>query len=161
MQIQISNYQLKIYLSKLEKRTGICSQSYKNSDKHCLLWDFDNAELEDIKLILTGIQFMYNLPEIRIVKSSANKYHAYCFCARSFREVINILSATPQIDMSYLRLGTARGYFTLRISERDSTKFELVDILKSGFIDEISPLDITVNEYLTSNRGQNDGKEER
>lgn len=157
MQIQIAKYQLRIYLSKLEKRAGICSQSYNKPDKHCLLWDFDNAELEDIKLTLIGIQFIYNLPEIRIIKSSANKYHAYCFCARSLRNVINILSATPQIDMEYLRLGIVRGYFTLRISERNDSEFGLVDILKTGFIDEMSPLDVTVNEYLTSNRGQFNG----
>ena len=154
MQIQISNYRLKIYFSKLEKRTGICSRSFNDLDKHCLLWDFDNADLKDIKLTLIGLQFIYHLPDIFIIKSSLSKYHAYCFASRSFLDVINILSATPQIDMDYLRLGVVRGYFTLRISERNGEKFELVDILKNNnYSDEISPLDITVNEYLTSNKG--------
>lgn len=158
MNLEIGKYSVKIYISKLEKRTGICSQVYEVEDKHILLWDFDNSELSQIIHDLENLQLVYRLPRILIIESSPNKYHAYCFVARSFREIINILSATPEIDMSYLRLGIVRGYFTLRISNRPRGNFSLIKTLPSIWANEVSHNDITINEYMTSNRGQHNAK---
>jgi hypothetical protein len=147
-------WQLKVYFNRQEKRTGICSQQFNNPDKHCLLWDFDNIDLNTIIHSLRYLQVNYDLPDVWIIQSSPERYHAYCFTARPFREIIHILSATPEIDMAYLRLGIVRGYYTLRITPRkDSPEFKLVKVLVSTYKNEMTPLDATINEYWTSNKG--------
>lgn len=148
------NFQLRVYFSKQEKREGVCSKIFDKKDEHILLWDFDNIDLFSITNSLEITQQFYNLPTIYVVRTSLNRYHAYCFTARSFRRTVHILSSVPEIDVEYLRLGIVRGYFTLRISERKNETFELAAILKSEFPDETNPLDVTTNEYWTNNRGQ-------
>ena len=147
------NYQLRLYLSRLEKREGVCSKVYQEKDSHIVLWDFDNISLPKIVKSLTKKQLQYKLPNIYIVTSSPNCFHAYCFASRSFREVIHILSDTPEIDTEYLRLGMIRGYYTLRISPRKSDKFKTVRVLTSVVSKEVNPLDVSINEYMTTNKG--------
>lgn len=158
MSVEIGNIKFGIYISRIEKRTGICSRVYEDNNQHILLWDFDNSDLITIKHSLRNSQIAFSLPTIYIIESSPKKYHAYCFASRSFRETIMILATVPEIDMEYLRLGVARGYFTLRISPRKNEQFKPALTLYSNNQNEISPLDITVNEYLTSNRGQHNEK---
>lgn len=151
----LNKMQLRFYVAKLQRRVGVCSQQYKKQDKHMLLWDFDNVSLDEIINALKKVQQNYYLPSIFVIKSSLVSYHAYCFTARTFQETINILSATPTIDMAYLKLGIVRGYFTLRITPRvDEPDFKLVNTLTSGFINEMSPDAMTINEYFTSNIGE-------
>ena len=156
------NYQLRIYCSQREEREGVASKIFKEEDKHILLWDFDNIklniELADIMATLINMQTQYNLPTIYVVSSSPTNYHAYCFTARSFREVIHIISATPQIDVRYLRLGMIRGYYTLRISPRKNDNFQLIEILESNLPDEVNPLDVSVSKYMTINKGGKNAK---
>ena len=147
------SYQLRLYFSRLEKREGICSKVYKEDDKHILLWDFDDVRLPKIIKSLTAKQIQYKLPIIYIVTSSPKRFHAYCFASRTFREVIHIISGTPEIDTKYLRLGMIRGYYTLRISSRTTDDFILIKTLSSSVLDEVNPLDISINEYMTINKG--------
>lgn len=147
------NYQLRVYFSRLEKRQGVGSQVFNGGDKHILLWDFDNKKLSSVIGSLLTLQQHYKLPSIYIISTSINRYHAYSFTARSFREVIHILSDTPEIDVAYLRLGVARGYYTLRVSKRKGENFRLVKILTSVLPDEVNPLDVSISEYLTLNKG--------
>ena len=160
MKINIGKTQFRFYVSMLEKRVGVCSQKYDNPLEHIVLWDFDRFELLEIATSLKYIQTKYKLPNIMIVQSSSKgSYHAYSFTARTLREVIIILSDTPQIDMTYLRLGMVRGYYTLRITPRKKdSKFRIVKVLWSKYPDEISPLDVTTNKYLTSNKGGHNAK---
>ena len=148
------NYQLRLYFSRLEKREGVASKVYGIDDKHILLWDFDDIKLSIIKKSLRFMQIWYKLPTIYIISSSPNRYHAYCFASRTFREVINILSATPEIDIKYLRLGMVRGYYTLRISSRKNDNIALVHKLTSSIKPEVNPLDISISEYMTINKGE-------
>ena len=147
------SYQLRIYSSRLEKRVGICSKVFKEDDKHILLWDFDNVRLSKIIKSLTAKQIQYKLPTIYIITSSPKRFHAYCFASRTFREVINIISGTPEIDIKYLRLGMVRGYYTLRISSRTNDDFILIKTLSTSVMDEVNPPDISINDYLTINKG--------
>lgn len=144
--------QLRVYASRLAKRTGACSKIPERLDEHILMWDFDDVSLADVIMSLKFIQGHYTLPPIYIIETSPNRFHAYSFVAMSFRLVAMILLATPFIDEKYVRLGVARGYFTLRISERQDEQFRLARILGSD-IPEVNPKLITMNEYLTSNRG--------
>ena len=154
MRIRIGKFQIRVYASILEKRVGICSQNYDKTDKHILLWDFDYLKLKDIIKSLKIVQETYCLPIIYIIKSSPDSYHAYSFTARTFRETITILSATTTLDITYLRMGIVRGYFTLRISPRkNESMFKLVKKIWSIYPDEAKYNDMTINEYLTSNKG--------
>lgn len=155
MIVRISRLQLRMYISILEKRTGINSQQYDNSDKHTLLWDFDRVSLSKITKSLMLLQRKYKLPNIMIIQSSVKgSFHAYCFTARTFREVIHILSDTPEIDITYLRLGMVRGYFTLRITPRkNEPNFKVVRTLMSVYPNETNINSMTINEYLTNNKG--------
>ena len=155
MKVNIGKLQFRFYVSMLEKRTGVCSQKYGSPFEHMVLWDFDRFELSEIIISLRHIQKKYKLPNIMIVQSSSKgSYHAYSFTARPLREVITVLSDTPEVDMTYLRLGMVRGYYTLRITPRkNDVSFRIVKMLWSKYPDEISPLDVTTNEYLTSNKG--------
>lgn len=141
-------------MSRLEKRVGICSQQFSNPEKHMLLWDFDYQPLSKIIYALLDVQEHYRLPEIYVIQSSPDSYHAYCFVLRDFIEIIHILSATPIIDITYLRLGMVRGYYTLRITSRpNEPKFSLVVKLPSKHKNEVQATDLTINEYFTSNLG--------
>ncbi len=156
MRIKFGLWELRLYGSKLEKRIGICSVTDIDREKHALLFDFDETELSIIVNYLTALITKYNLPSIYVFESSPNNYHAYSFCGRSFREVVHILTDVPNIDMKYVSMGIVRGYFTLRISPRgnDLFGFQLVAVLPSMKENEINPLDLTVNAYLTSNKGK-------
>lgn len=153
MNIRIGKIQASFYVKRLEKRTGICSQKETREDKHILLWDFDNKDLGRIMASLTRLLLRYQLPNIYIIESSPQRYHAYSFTARTFRETIHILSDTPEIDLEYLRLGMVRGYYTLRITPRQNDIFKTVKVLASIHKDEIRYDELTINEYLTTNKG--------
>ena len=154
MIVRIGKLQLRLYASILEQRTGVCSQNYSNLSEHCLLWDFDYSKADDIYKSLKVVQKQYSLPSIYLIQSSQDSYHAYCLVAKTFREVIAILSATPEIDLTYLKLGIVRGYFTLRITPRkNEPNFRIYKILPSVYKNEMMFEDLTINEYLTSNKG--------
>lgn len=153
MRVRILNFELALYFNILESRTGVCSGKADGSDRHMLLFDFDNANLASIAKSLEKLQATYKLPNIYIVQSSPLNYHGYCFSNRSFRETIMLLSSVPEIDEKYLRLGIVRGYYTLRISQRAGEIFKTVLTLESMFPREMETGEMTVNEYLTSNKG--------
>lgn len=152
----IKKYQLRIYLSQVEKRNGVCSKIF-NEDSHILLWDFDHIRIDRLIRSLTYIQSKYELSTIYILKTSISGYHAYCFTKKSLREAIHILSDTAGIDDAYLRLGMVRGYYTLRFSSRRDGKPKLIKALQSDIPANASPLDVTINEYYTSNKGVKNG----
>ena len=153
MILRIGNFQFRLYMSILEKRIGVCSQKATTEDKHILLWDFDNSKISKINKTLKRLSIKHKLPTIYVISSSPYSYHAYCFTSRPFRETIHILSDTPELDENYFRLGIVRGYFTLRITPRKDEYFKMVKIIKSIYKDEMARNDVTINEYLTSNKG--------
>lgn len=157
MIIRVKNFQLRCYFSRLEKRNGLCSQIY-GTNKHILLWDFDHVSLKKLCENLSFLQYKYELPKIYILKTSISGYHAYCFKSYDLKDVIHILSDTIDIDDTYLRLGMVRGYYTLRFSGRQDGKPKLVKILESNFPESVSPIDITINEYYTNNKGVKNAK---
>lgn len=160
MKINIGKLQLRMYASILEKRTGVCSQKSDKTDKHLLLWDFDRVSISQIVMSLINIQQIYKLPSIVIIQSSPKgSYHAYSFTARPFRDIIKILADTPEVDLTYLRLGAVRGYYTLRITPRKHDPiFHIVEVLVSKYSDEMTHDDMTINQYLTNNKGVRNAK---
>lgn len=146
-------FELNCYINRRYKRTGICSQKFDEQGKHMILWDFDDANIDDIINGLVGVQWAFLLPTIYIIESSENHYHAYCFAKRELKEIIGILSTTPNICEDYLRLGMVRGYYTLRISRRKNENFELVKVLSSEYPREMLPNEVTLSNYITYNGG--------
>lgn len=158
MRLRVKNLNLnlhfRVYFKRTHKRTGIHSINFEDRKSHILLWDFDdNGSFGDIIKDLQIIQEVYLLPDIYIIKSSPKKFHAYCFAKRNFKQVLHILSASKYIDDLFLRLGCARGYFTLRISKRTYNDLKLVARLDGFVPDEMSPLDISAGEFYTTNGG--------
>lgn len=157
MQIDIMK-KYRVYFRKpvaiypIAKRTGVCSKNYE-TDKHILLWDFDDTNFDFVELELNRLMRKYELPQIYILQSSENHYHAYCFASRTFQQVIHILSETKSLDFEYLRLGIVRGYYTLRFSDKENSKMRLMETLPSSFLEEMSMDDVTINEYFTTNIG--------
>lgn len=150
--------ELNCYINKRYRRTGICSQKFDEQNKHMLLWDFDDVGINDIINSLISIQWAFLLPDIYVIESSKNHYHAYCFAKRTLKEAINILSLTSYVCEDYLRLGMIRGYYTLRISLRQGEQFKLVKKLLSKYPDEILPDEITLSDYITYNGGNKNAK---
>lgn len=147
-------YELNCYINRRYKRTGVCSQKFDEQDKHILLWDFDNADIDKITFDLKKIQREYYLPTIYVIESSENHYHAYCFASRTFVETINIISSTLCVCENFLRLGMIRGYYTLRISLRQGEQFKLIKKIHSEYPDEILPSEVTLSDYITYNGGR-------
>lgn len=136
------------------RRLGVNSNSFREPDRHMIIWDFDSVDdLRDCIDNLKMIQSTYDLPTIYLVESSVRKYHAYCFAKRTFKELLHILSGTPMICEDYLRIGAIRGYYTLRISEREGEQFRLVTTLASDIEPEMLPSECSLSDYLTYNKG--------
>ena len=129
--------------------------NYEGRDKHALFWDFDDAgNLESVCNDLLYVQEKYQLPSIYIVESSEGKYHAYCFTARPFKETIHIISDSKLVDEMFLRLGCARGYWTLRINKRTERDLIPILILASSIDAEQSPISLSISDFITSNKGE-------
>lgn len=93
--------------------------SYLGNDMHILLWDFDHNELEEVKQALKVVQTRYFLSDIHIAQTKPDGgYHAYCFTAVDWQRAIEVLAATPHVDMKYLKWSMFRGRFTLRVGEK-------------------------------------------
>ena len=147
-------YELNCYLNRQYWREGIDSQKDDNSDNHIIIWDFDNANPSSIATSLEIIQKRYCLPTIYILESSIKHYHAYCFASRSLKDDIHIISDTPFVCETFLRLGMVRGYYTLRISQRSSEDFKLRETLVSDWPNEMLSNETTLSKYITYNGGK-------
>jgi len=122
-------FRLVCQLRKVEHVTGVNSQIEPGT--HFLMWDFDDTPLPVVVESLKFVQKSFDLPEINILKTKENGYHAYCFRKSSFVEARGIIAFTPNIDRHYLAAGAGRGYFTLRFTDVKGRQFEPVGSLPS------------------------------
>lgn len=141
-------------ISIQRKVIGVNSQIL-NSDKHILLWDFDNISLSKVKKSLKKVQDEFALSNIYILKTSESSYHAYCFTAVSFPLAMYILASTPNIDQVFFKLGVMRGFWTLRISDRKGKKKEItqVAVLKSNIPEDVKPEQVATVSYYWTRKG--------
>lgn len=136
-------------IAKMEKMVGISSQ-IGDSDKHIVMWDFDEVSLDVIKSQLLRIQDIMSLPKIRILATSKNSYHAYCFTSLSWIHAYFICSEAPSVDKTWLNLSLARGHFVLRISAKHGYPIKYVTDLPSDIDDYVSQQDIRHVEHYWS-----------
>jgi hypothetical protein len=139
IRFNLGDIHIYIGISRQVKVEGICSR-LKDSDKHILMWDFDDTMLDHVEQALRQVQRLYALPNIYIVNTGIEGYyHAYCFQAHTWHETIAILSQTPHLDEVYFKIGVVRGYFTLRVSAKKDRQFKLVKTLESDDIANVEP----------------------
>jgi len=86
---------------------------------HILMWDWDNATLNQIIKWLTPIQWFYELPNIYILNTGKpNSYIAYCFKRLDFLSVCSVIASTPGICYNFFKWGVFRKRFTLRVGAK-------------------------------------------
>jgi len=144
MEIRVVKYGFRFYfrmvcqLKRVTHVTGINSEYLPG--KHFLMWDFDDTELETVIEDLLLVQYLFQLPNIAILKTKDKGYHAYCFKSCDMNLARSIIGMTPHVDNHYLAAGTGRGYFTLRfLGGREP---EHVMILPSDVPDDLVAEDI-------------------
>jgi hypothetical protein len=112
----------------------IGANSQLGKDEHILMWDFDGQNYKVIKKELGRMQYVYDLPEIRIFKTSKGKhYQAWCYKRTSWWNAKRIIANTTGVDEGFYRFGVFRGHFTLRTSSKNGQKIKLVATLPSHF----------------------------
>lgn len=132
---------LSLDIKRVEHVTGV--NSNVDQETHFLMWDFDDQDIQVVKLSLMSVQQAFNLPSIIILETGKeNCYHAYCFKACTWLEARTILSATPNIDNQYLAIGITRGYFTLRFTDLQARKIKYIDTLESKVESDLSYNDV-------------------
>jgi len=129
-------FKLAFQLKKVVIVDGVNSQI--DPDTHFLMWDFDDIELPLVVIYLFKVQRRFRLPEISILKTKENGYHAYCFKACTFEKARGIIAFTPGVDKNFLAIGIGRGYFTLRFSDVKGRGFQHVCKLSSKIKADIS-----------------------
>lgn len=115
--LDIGSLRFTFSFTPLIKVVGV--NSYVGDDQHILMWDFDHNTLEEVKQALRVVQTRYFLSDIIIAQTGRTRgYHAYCFTAVDWRRGVEIMAATPCVDMKYLKWCLFRGRFTLRVGEK-------------------------------------------
>lgn len=127
--------------SPIIKIVGV--NSYVGDGQHILMWDFDDNTLEEIKEALKVVQTRYFLSDIHICSTGkVNGYHAYCFTTVDWRRAIEIIAATPCVDMKYLKWCLFRGRLTLRVGEKMGRKSYCVATLEGYQLPDVTIKDL-------------------
>jgi len=96
------------------------------------MWDFDETNLDKVAKALRYAQHYHTLSAIYILETKADtNFIAYCFTARSFKEVCLIIADTPFVDWNFFKYGVYRGRFTLRVTAKNGRIPRLVKVLES------------------------------
>ena len=131
-----------IGLSRSVKANGVCSDV--GDGKHILMWDFDNVPGGDVVYALSEVQEKHRLSSIYLINTGLPRYyHAYCFTAREWPQVLYILADTKFLDQIYFKIGVVRGFFTLRYSKKEGRQFRQETVLTSTIPQDIDPFQLT------------------
>ena len=139
--ITIKDWRLTFTCAKIAKVVGV--NSHVNGDLHIAMWDFDHVPLEQVQRVLLNTQVTFALPTIYIAKTSEpDNYIAYCFCLRHFKEICQIVMATPYVCWNFLKFGIYRGRFTLRVGAKAGKEITHASILNSPILPSCCPNDL-------------------
>ena len=142
LRLLIGSWRFTFTMAPITKVTGVNS-NLPNGD-HILMWDFDEIPLIVVETALGLMQDIYELPNIYILNTGTQDHFiAYCFESLCWKEVVEILAATPYLDDNFFKYGVYRDHFTLRVTPKEGRKPKLVHTLKSirpetASIDELS-----------------------
>lgn len=132
----------KLYLSLTHSKRLLGVSSLLPSGDHILMWDFDDSWDSTLYSTLGAIQKRFALPRIDILATGKQgHYHAYCFYSTAWPDALRILASTKGLDQQFFRLGVLRGYWTLRIVEKNGFRFRRLPPLEStlGIKIDVSP----------------------
>lgn len=117
LKLRLGNVRFTMTIAKVIDMLGVNSKL--KDGNHILMWDFDNANFEDVVNALTDVSLRYGLPQIRILLSSPpNNYIAYCFKRCSWAQARQIVGETMGIDENFYKWGVFRRRFTLRVGKK-------------------------------------------
>jgi len=130
VELQLFKWRIVLTAAKTEVIEGVYSTL--ENDKHFLMWDFDDMNLNSVVECLIPIQFSFNLPRISILETEKEKgYHAYCLCKVSFKDACAILALTQGIDMRFYTAGVMRHKWTLRLGDKSGRSIEPCHVINS------------------------------
>ena len=118
-----------------------------NSDlgdgSHILMWDFDNRTQNEVIESLEDVQHKFFLGPINVLSTGLPcRYHAYCLTRYTWPDTLRILASTEGLDPQFFKIGTVRGFFTLRISDKQNRKFAWVKDLPGKVSSNVNPSEI-------------------
>lgn len=143
MQINLRFKNIKAYLGIVRFEVVEGYNSKLPDGRHCLFWDFDDAELGLVKTVLETKQFCYKLPPIYILQTSERGYHANCWVALPWIEARMIVAATPYVDKKFLAISIIREFFTLRFTPIAYREIDFVGYLPSDVPEDVDPLTLS------------------
>lgn len=104
--------------------------SYLGKGQHIIMWDFDHTTFTRTKDALRIVQVRYALSDIHILETKKkHNYCAYCFTSVTWQRALEILAATDNIDMKYLKWCAFRGRMTLRVTPKMGRASHIAGIL--------------------------------
>lgn len=126
--LNIGDVRITFSIARVTRMIGVNSRL--DDDRHIIMWDFDDMELEVVESALCKVQEKYNLSNIYILETKhLTNYIAYCFTARRFDHVCLVILDTNFIDWNFFKYGVYRGRFTLRVTAKEGRTPRLVKIL--------------------------------
>ena len=141
IRIQLLNRIFVFYIKKITNTVGVNNKL--KDGKYFLAFDFDDIDLDTLRLELWFVQKKYSLPTIYIANSGKPKsFHAYCLYRCDFIRMVQIALECPHIDYTFVRFILHRGHATLRIKEKNGRLIKLIDMIKSNVLETVS-----VNEF--------------
>lgn len=130
LKLRIGHWRITFTIARVIDVIGVNSKLPDGN--HILMWDFDNTPLEDVKMSLSIVQGIYNLPNIYILKTSEpDNYIAYCFDSCPWELARTIISSTTFVDGNFYKWGVFRRRFTLRVGKKAGVFPKLVYTLPS------------------------------
>ena len=149
LKLDCKGWRFYVGLSHSQKARGVNSKL--PSGRHFLMWDFDNKEVNDVKVALVSVQTRFRLPKIYLISTGlSNHWHAYCFKALTYPDTLRILASTPHLDQTYFKIGVIRGYFTLRYSPKTGREFEQASTIPSKYKEDVNPFELSsFSDYWT------------
>lgn len=142
IRIRIAHWRFTFTLYEVTDITGV--NSLLKDGNHILMWDFDEKPLWMVKLALTTIQDIYELPQIRILNTGKkDHYIAYCFTRCTWWNTKQILASTPFLCDDFFKWGVFRKRFTLRVTPKETRKPKLATILHSNIPEDVNISELT------------------
>jgi len=138
---KLGSWRFTFTMAPVVKVVGV--NSILSDGNHVLMWDFDDTKLEDVMDALIHVQAEYMLPPIYVLETKPGKnYIAYCFKKTEWRKAVEIVVSTPHVDWNFIKYSVYRGWFTLRVSEKDGRRPKLVHVIPSDVPEDCDLFDL-------------------
>ena len=131
----------KVYIGVSKQYEMLGVNSLLTDGQHCLMWDFDDVPLPNVRAALARTCDRWKLSEVHILQSSyPSSYHAYCWTRMPWQDAFTAVYNTDYVDPVFAKFGLLREFFTLRRNDKRHGVLRHVAKVTS----EIAP---TVNPY--------------